>query len=200
MTSYARVERLWPGETVVVLGTGPSLTRADVDFCRGKSRVIAVNNAFELAPWADAMYAADAKFWRWVKGAPDFAGMKFTVEPQKETWPGLQVLRNAGREGLANDPSALCTGYNSGYQAIGLATHLGASRVILLGFDMQGTHYFGSHPDGTVPPFTLCLYAFSTLVEPIKAAGVDVVNCSRVSALESFRRGRLTEELMTVAA
>ena len=49
-----RVPRLWPGETVAILGGGPSLTPADVDFCRDKARVIAIKEAHRLAPYLPA--------------------------------------------------------------------------------------------------------------------------------------------------
>jgi len=44
------VPRLWPGETFVCLASGPSLTQADVDYCRGKARVIAIKDVLHLAP------------------------------------------------------------------------------------------------------------------------------------------------------
>ena len=109
------VPRLWPGETVICVGTGPSLTQADVDFCQGKARVIVVNNAYKLAPWADALYAADDKWWTWEKGAPTFAGMKYTIAPTRRAWPGVVALRNTGQHGLESNPEGLRTGLNSGY-------------------------------------------------------------------------------------
>jgi len=191
----ATVPRLWPGETVVCIGTGPSVTQADVDTCRDRARVIVVNDAYRLAPWADVLYAADDKWWGWHKGAPGFSGLKYTIEPCRHAWPGLQVLRNAGPHGLETNPSGLRTGYNSGYQAINLAVHLGASRVVLLGYEMSGDHYFGSHPDKTRPPFGPCLKAFATLPAPLAAAGVEVFNCSRNTALKVFPCPSLREAL-----
>lgn len=180
------VPRLWPNETVVCVGTGPSLTQADVDLCRERARVIVVNDAYRLAPWAEVLYAADDKWWAWHKGAPDFAGLKYTIAPTRRAWPGLVALRNTGPHGLERDPSGLRTGFNSGYQAINLAVHLGAARVVLLGYDMTGDHYFGSHPDKTRPPFVPCLKAFATLRDPLAEAGVTVVNATRRTALTTF--------------
>ena len=63
MTTVARpsVPKLWPNSTVVCIGTGPSLTQADVDLCCSQARVIAVNDAYRMAPLADVLYAADDK-------------------------------------------------------------------------------------------------------------------------------------------
>lgn len=191
--------RLWPGSTIVCIGTGPSLTLADVEACRDRARVIAVNNAYTMAPWADVLYAADNKFWGWKKGAPEFAGLKYTIDSPAYHYP-VVMLENTGDYGLEQQPTGLRTGYNSGYQAINLAVHFGAARILLLGYDMHGTHYFGDHPDRTVPPFAACLAAFPTLVDPLKAAGVEILNCTPGSAIPCFPTVPLAEALAEVAA
>lgn len=198
----ATVERLWPHATVVCLGSGPSLTQADVDRVRGRARVIAVNDAFRLAPWADVLYAADAKWWRRGAGVPTFRGLKYSILPNwtAQEFPDVRILRNTGVDGLELDPTGLRTGRNSGYQAINLAVHLGASQIVLLGYDMHGDHFFGSHPDKSKPPFALCLPLFPTLVGPLKAAGVSVVNCTPRSAVTCFPMTPLSSVLAEVAA
>jgi hypothetical protein len=183
---HPTVPRLWPESTIVCVGSGPSLTQADVDSCRGKTRVIVVNDAYRLALWADCLYACDAKFWRWHKGVPGFAGLKFALAPQSCRWPNVQVLQNTGQIGLELTPTGLRTGHNSGYQAINLAVHFGARRIVLLGYDMKGDHFFGSHPDQTRPPFSVCLKKFETLLAPLAAAGVTVVNATRRTVLSTF--------------
>lgn len=197
---FVRVEPWQAGQTWVCLGTGPSLTADDVDACRGRARVIAVNDAYKLAPWADVLYAADAKWWRWHEGVPGFTGWKYTIEPQQESWPGLGVFKNTGSDGLERDRGGLRTGFNSGYQAINLAVHLGAARIVLLGYDMRGQHFFGKHPDDTVPPFAISLPLFQTLVRPLADLRVTVVNASRDSAITAFPRASLALALSEQAA
>ena len=196
----ATVPRLCPGGTVVCLGSGPSLTPEDVDYVRGKATVIAVNDTFRLAQWADALYACDAKwwYWHWTKGAKDFPGLKFALEASVSRYPGVQVLQKTGETGLELNPTGVRAGRNSGYQACGLAYHFGAKRILLLGYDMRanGTdHYFGAHPDSSKPPFAVCLQRFATLVDPLKAAGVSVVNCTPTTALTCFPCAPLRETL-----
>jgi len=193
------VPRLWPGATIVCLGGGPSLTREDVAHCEGRARVIAINDAYLLAPWADVLYACDARWWRWHQGVPGFAGLKYGLERECRHFKGVQVLEQTGIEGLEAAPTGLRTGKNSGYQAINLAVHLGAARVVLLGYDMQRTggreHWFGNHPNGSRSPYDAFARRFASLVQPLRALGVSVVNCSRHTALTAFPRQPLLEVL-----
>jgi hypothetical protein len=190
------VPMLFPGATFVCLATGPSLTKADAAYCETRAGVtIAINDAYRLAPWANVLYACDAKWWRWHKGVPTFTGLKYALEAGAGRWPGVQVLHNTGRVGLETRAYGLRTGSNSGYQAINLARHLGARRILLLGYDMRGGHFFGQHPDGTAPPFAVCLSHFHSLVKPLAAEGIEVLNCSRHTALEAFPRVPLEEAL-----
>src|SRR4026207_2563324 len=93
---YPPVPQLGPGETVVILASGPSLCLEDVEYCRGEARIIAVNNAWELAPDAEGLGAADGRWWDHHHGVPSFTGLKFglTVEPRR--WPDVQRLKNTG--------------------------------------------------------------------------------------------------------
>jgi hypothetical protein len=186
--------------TVVCVASGPSLTAADVTFCRGKAFVLAIKDAIRLAPWADALYACDAKWWKKYGDGLDFAGPKYTLDHFAARW--ATVLRNTGDSGLETDPTGLRTGKNSGYQAINLAVHLGATKIVLLGYDMSPDkadpkkhHWFGAHPWKTTPPYALFLPFFRTLVGPLKALGIPIVNASRRSALTCFPMASLAEAL-----
>lgn len=192
--------------TIVVLGTGQSLTQADVNYCIGKADVLAVNDAWKLAPWADWMYAADVQFWGMHHEAikRDFKGECWTQSGEAAEWYGLNRIHSFDAPGLSHDPKLIHQGGNSGYQAINLAYHFGASRIVLLGFDLYGTHFFGSHPRGLADPaqisFDYWLARFGALAEDLAWADVPVYNCSRpfvvdgvkhYSKLTCFRRADL---------
>lgn len=204
---FATVPRLLPdGGTVLVMGSGPSLTQADVTLAREHVQaVVAVNDSYKLAPDATVLYAADVRWWGWHKGAdaahvvgtvkyPAFTG-SFRYCLARTPYDGVQILRRGPKTGLTLDPGKVALGLNGVYQSINVAVHLGATRVLLLGVDMHGGHFFGYHPNRSVPPFSLCLKAFETLVEPLRAAGVEVVNCTPGTALKVFPRVALTEAL-----
>ncbi len=198
--TFARVPRLCPGGTVLCIASGPSLTQADVDYCRGRlDATIAINTSYRMAPWADALYGADAHWWGWHKGVPSFQGAKYSVSPDAVKW-GVSILRNAGSDGLELSPDGLKTGRNSGFQAINLAVHFGAVRIVLLGYDMQRgpgheSHWHGDHPHHQESPFSIFIAKFQTLVAPLTALGVEVINCSRRTALKVFPVKPLEEVL-----
>ena len=200
---FATVPRLWPGSTIVCIGGGPSLTKEDVEQCRGQ-HVIAVNDAYRLAPWSDVLYACDARWWKWHReAAMAFPGLKYGLFSGNGLPPpecGVNVLQTDGTRGISDDPGALRTGLNSGYQAVNLAVHLGAARVVLLGFDMGPskdgqTHWFGRHPQQLRSPYEQFRAAFQTMLEPLAKSGVEVLNASRDTALTCFHRVPLGEAL-----
>lgn len=186
------VPRRWPGATIVCLGGGPSLTPADVDAVHAAGlHTIAINDAYRLAPWADVLYACDQQWWTWHAGVPSFTGPRYALAASIPiTWPDIVVLENTGWTGLELAPTGLRAGHNSGYQAVNLAVHLGAARVLLLGYDLGPdgalTHWFGDHPSLVPSPYAEMRAAFETLVAPLAAIGVEVLNCSRRTALTAF--------------
>lgn len=195
----------WPGETVVCLGTGPSLMAADVEACRGRARVIAIKDAVRLAPWADVLYGAGADaggktWWRRYGPTLTFAGARYCLDPKAAAW--ASVLASGPEQGLSADPGALATGGHSGYSAINLAVHFGAARIVLLGYDLQATggrdHFCGPHQHGHSRghlPFELFRHHFPSIVAPLAVRGVSVVNASRETSLTIFPRMTITEAL-----
>lgn len=198
----------WSGETVAILGGGPSLTQEQVDYCRGKCRVIAVNTSYWLAPWADLLYFCDQVWHCWHFGGTDNRGERHKPDPRYHEFRGIKaalsnacthgvdsavrILQNYGTgPGLCTLPDGVYTGRNSGFQAINLSFHLGASRVILLGFDMRAvegrTHWHMAHkrptPEQDFEREMLPL--FQSLVEPCKGR-MQILNATPGSAISCF--------------
>jgi hypothetical protein len=202
---FSEVAPEWGKATAVLIGGGPSLTVEQVHHVGvaregGRVRVIAVNDAYRVATFADVCYFADAEWWDWHKDRPEFqtfTGQKCSIADSaaKITDPAVHILRNAGSRGISTDPGAVCTGHNSGYQALNVAILAGAKTVILLGFDAREptatskTHWFGDHPKiEQVAAYAEYRKAFSAGENEIKAAGVRVINCSPDSAIDSFEK------------
>lgn len=178
----------WDGMTVVCLASGPSLTESDVELVRRwreaaeDRRVIVTNNTFMLAPWADVLYAMDRAWWTTMQ--PEFAGERLTA------------VDNAPHARRSTSPK----GGNSGSGAILLAAHRGAARVILLGYDCQTgpggiRHWHGEHKKPLGNAVSLPKFHGQFLADSRKIRGVEVINCSRATALDMYPRASLEEAL-----
>lgn len=208
MQSVTPAPRLWPGSTVVCIGSGPSLLPADVDYCRDRARVIAIKDTHRIAPWADVLYCGDEFWWQAYRDSIAFAGLRFALASPEQRWLslleacGVHRLTIGDATRLESDPTRLATGGHSGYQAINLAVHLGAARVVLLGYDMKPAddgraHYFGSHAYSKKKPPFQWLDTFNAMPARLAELGVTVLNASRETALTVFPRVSL-EEALTV--
>ena len=150
------------------------------------------------------LYACDGPWWAKHHAAvlaSGFAGELWTQDAGAAQRHGLHRIRGEGRAGLSGKPDAINTGNNSGYQAIGLAHKWGAARVLLLGYDCQHTggraHWFGDHPPGLVNARGCegWLKNYAALAVDAAAEGLEVVNCTRETALTCFPRLTIDEAL-----
>lgn len=195
------VPRLWPGETVTICASGPSLTEEDVNYVRGKCRVIVINSTYKMAPWADLLYACDWGWWN--KYQPEFAGMKVSQDVNVLKLGGVLRVPSCDDPGISFDPLRINQGTNSGFQALNLAVLLGAKRVILLGYDMQltdgKTHWHGDHPSGLNNPvhgqFPSWCRVYEEAAPQLAGAGIEVINATRQTALGAFPRVALESVL-----
>lgn len=181
-------------ETICVAATGPSLTRADLDLCPWP--ILAVNDAWELAPHARWLFASDLRWWeaRW-RQALAFRCPKWTRDRQAAWRFDLHYIESRDAPGLSTERHLIHEGCNSGYMAINLAMHFGARRVILLGFDAKGTsHFFGKHSERGLPD----RHDYSDLgwhfgrMHP-ERYGLQVVNCTRDTSLTCFKTAVLED-------
>lgn len=120
------------------------------------------------------------------------------------TYDDIYRVPGVSEPGLSLDPLRIHFGNNSGYQALNLAVLLGAKRILLTGYDMQcgkdgKKHWHGDHPVGFNNPSVGTLKTwcrnFETTLPDLKEAGVEVINCSRETALTCFPRQLLEETL-----
>lgn len=203
------VERGWEGRTVVCIATGPSLTPEQIVQVRAAGvPTIVVNDAYQMAPFADLAYFADLKWWNWHKAKPEwkaFAGERCSifvggnVATAAPSDPQVHLLRSASEPGLSTKPGEICTGSNSGYQAINIATLAGAKRIVLVGYDCQARdgrhHYFGDHPDKSFAPYEAIRARFGDLVVPTSKLGVEILNATPGSRIGCFPMVTLAESL-----
>jgi len=194
--------------TWVCIASGPSLTQDDVDHCRGKARVVVVNDGYRLAPWADALYACDRPWWdlHFNDVRETFQGSWYSHSKPATDQYGAHHVEGVDGEGLCKTPGCVHFGANGGYQVVNLAYHWGARRILLLGYDCQAdpydperTHWFGQHPGnlerGSPEKFGKWIRRYRALYDDLKAEGVELINCSRQTAINFVPRMPIEEAL-----
>lgn len=200
----------WRGQVVAIVAGGESVKAADVEALRGRCRVAVVNNAYQLAPWADVLYAADDRWWDEHPKGRQFAGLKVTPGPVPAKRWGLNLVSLVDPLSPARDdmtietPGLISRGGNSGHQVTNLVIQFGCREILWLGFDCKGDHWHGRHP---IPlrnpkPQRLANWAatFDAQADRLKKLGVRIVNCSSDSAITAYPRMAVGEALLEHAA
>ena len=180
------MDKRWTGRTVACIASGPSLVAEDCALIESAALpTIAINHSWQLARFAEIVYAGDSCWWEHYGHEIDIPAERWTHNPN--------VAQQFGIQANGKGQSVL----NSGYRAIELAISFGASRVLLLGFDCSvrnGTHWHGAHTKTKNPDSRRCtewLAQFGRLARH----GAEVINCSRETALTCFPRMTIEEAL-----
>lgn len=190
------------------MANGPSLSLEQVQHVRAAGpKVIAINAAYQIAPWADIVYGADPPFWR--AHAGELRGMPCLRvcggddgDVRALIAQGVVDLRLEvhGDPALAKfEVGATQHGQHSGYQALEMAIALirRRGRVILLGYDCRT---IGGRRNSVQKapelerdsPYQRWPEQFARMPIP---EGVEIVNCSPGSAITAFRAAELTDVL-----
>lgn len=181
-------------KTFCIIASGQSLNADDVlyvKYARDEGiidGVIAVSNVgIDFAPWADALVSHDSTWWLTHKEAIEFKGQKFSA------------LGFRGTQGFNGKRVGINSGMNSGLLAMFVARDIfKAEDIILLGFDMHGTHYFGPHTrqlHGKTLKNT-DEKGFSAHIKQFeKFEGCKVVNCTPDSHLKIYPHKKLRDTI-----
>lgn len=146
------------------------------------------------------IYACDRLWWlQYAKRVRQVCSGEFwTINQNAAKVEGLNLVVGERGAGVSRCPNTVMEGGNSGYQAVGLALLFGASRVVLLGYDMQFTggkkHWHRDHAKSNPTPSAMknWLGNFNLLASQSPA---PIINCSRATALACFPRMGLHEAL-----
>jgi hypothetical protein len=151
--------------------------------------VIVANTTFRMAPWADAVFAMDGKWWKvhYNEVCESFSGWRLTT---------------ASLDGMVVEKVSIAQYRNSGANCVSVAAKAGAKDIVLLGYDCMvdegKTHWHGSHPEGLSDAKTIKVWPviFDRMAKDLKRQGVRVVNASRRTALTCFDRVDLDAALL----
>jgi hypothetical protein len=201
----------WRDEIIACIASGPSAKKAGVELLRGRAKVIAINESWQLCPWADALYGCDGKWWSWRGGVPKFYGLKIWADPAGcdhlyKDIKKITIRDNKSDELLMDKLGHVGAGGNSGFQCLNLAAQFGGKRILLVGFDMRvdlGEHWHARHypplsnphPNDNLPRWRR---AIDGAHERLKQAGIEVINCSPVSMLKAYPKMTIAEALKCV--
>ena len=198
------VPRLWPGERCFIICGGASVKDQRALVPRLEGRVIAVKQGIVLRPDADVFFVNGER-----NNLDQATSLVRYARAEHHVVRGRHVQdlpasfkrlnRHKDHTRLCDDPTRV-SGYDTGTSAINLAYLLGATEIVLLGYDMTGGHWFNGelkHPLPFPPEdqFTGHMAPLPALAEDCRAKGLRVVNVSPISRVACFERGRLEDFL-----
>lgn len=193
--------------TLTIMATGHSLTKQQVAYVRTSvADVMVLNESFLMAPWADYLYAGDTNWWEHYADLIEdkFRGECYTIsEKASKKPPYPEYIEGVNREnsagGLCMVPNRVFNGGNSGHASLNLAYHLGYGRIVLLGFDLHGGHWFkpGFRPSALdrASPFEHFKNTLTAIIKDLEDAGVLVYNCTPNSKLTCLPYTKLEDIL-----
>lgn len=197
----------WRGQACAIIASGPSTKAANVSQLRGRIKVIAIKENVELCPWADVVYGCDLPWWVYRRGLPNFKGLKLAYDPGVATqFPDVKQIKIKDKlcdDILTDEPGSVGSGGNSGFQALNLAVQFGATRILLVGFDVtdrSGAHWYGrnnwmrsNNPSET--NFRRWRKAFDRSSIAMNELGIEVLNASPTGQI-AFRRTTIEQALL----
>lgn len=194
-------EGFFDQRTVFLLGGGPSLAGFDVERLRGRT-VFAINASLYLCPWAAALFFMDTHWFEANRAAvAAFTGVAITSSRDaKHLAPSLKRIGIAAGDEFTFGTPWLRFCRSSGHAAIALSIAMGATRIVLLGFDMRlidgRSHFHDAYAtrDGAMFGREFLPW-FRGWNEAARRCGVAIVNCTPGSALTEFPAGDIDSEL-----
>lgn len=199
------------GRTVVCVGTGPSLTLSQIEIARQKGFALTgCNNVIFDIPDLALLYACNYGWWKFYwERVRDHPASKWTTNAEAAKCFNVNWIDEVAADGLSIVPNLVHHGHGSGYTLVNLVYLLGATRIVLLGYDLkyaadydgrarligsEPRHYFGEYPallqhwpsvQVKSGIHTELLRLYGTVA---KQGLVEIVNCTPDSALDCFPR------------
>ncbi len=195
-----KFSKIWDKQPVYVLAGGPSIRDQNLELLKNKI-VVGVNNSYLFGDWVNCCWFGDRRWFHWHKeDLIKFKGLIYTCAPEDSSYFKniIIVERDIKKKyGISNNPNKVSWNGNSGSSCIDFCIKMGASTVILLGFDMtiskdHLTHWHGGHPKGSMSnkpasmPYNRFLNSFKPIKEDCAALGIEVINTSPISKIKEF--------------
>jgi hypothetical protein len=195
----------WPKDIFFIVGGGASVTESELWPIYGARSVIAVNEAAFLLPHFSAAVSIDHQFMAHRAArlceiallCPVYlCPPKHAAQSLQDKIPDAVFLRETSKwdaHGIHR------RGGSSGYAALNAAVLMGATRIVLVGFDYKRTggrkNWHGAYTWPQNENFASWARAFDPLVALFAERGIEVVNASPDSAMTAFPRMTLEQAL-----
>ena len=235
------VPKIWEGGDVWILGGGPSVPKqfgipdeVVQKVVKGTSppsvyspymvslhdkHVIGINVAYLIGDWMDMVFFGDSGFFlSHLQGLAKFPGLKVSCHPSVQKYDWIKYTPRSGSQprGISENPKMVSWNGNSGAAAISIAANAGASRIILLGFDMKldetnkqhwhdlygrvkrlntGNKRRGGRVKPFHYPFDRHLRGFPVIAQDAKKRGIEILNACPESAIKEFSKFTVKELL-----
>lgn len=151
------------------------------------------------------VYGCDGPWWQKERGLPDYHGIKLAHDTAVcSKFRDVHKIEIIDKDKFYFDlPGVIGSGGNSGFQAINIAAQFGATRILLIGFDMHtggGLHWYGANrwngANNPAPPNLMRWRdAFEHQAGALRGRGIEVVNASPDSALVCFPHKTIEQAL-----
>lgn len=210
--------KMWKGSTVFIIGGGSSLKGFDFSVLEGQ-RIIGCNDAYQLGDMVDICCFGDVSWFdkhnkdlvsypdgTTRPGLANFSGLKVTNVSEQIFDQSVNRCHREWQEISFDKPYTLGWYSCTGNLAICLAVHLGAKKIILLGFDNEcikgQSNWHPNLVDGDNQPaeiYTKFAKHSDLLKKDLLAAGIDVeiINANAESKLKTWKTLSLEKVLVS---
>jgi len=216
---------MWPGGTAYIIGGGPSLAGQDLcleprdDLYYQKrygleaylydKHCIACNDSIYLGMgWIEIAWFCDyewankhMEFLLLFSGRMGSLGHGIVAHAAKLNTPQFRKMKRGKEFGIDTRPGTVSWNNSAGNAAINLAWHLGAKRVVLLGFDagesvvrgVRETNWYPRKGKQHRSTWDRFLKAYPYIKDDAEELGLEILNATPGSRIREFPFVRLEE-------
>lgn len=181
----------------VCIGSGPSLTDEDIEFCRRRGWKLATcNSTFHRVPDCSLFHAMDLGWWQ-----HHSAELESTVSPECLIYTGCPELARENKRlipvsytpdaGFSMTDGLVKSGKLTGLQLIQIVGWQRPDVILLLGYDNQitdGRAHEHSRYNQQANPSKALAGALDDYEALARQSPYPIINCSRQSAIQAFPR------------
>jgi len=190
---------IFNNKTVYIIGGGPSIQDTDLAPLYNKP-CIGVNCAFNLGTWIDIIFFGDCRTYNWQEDKfEQWPNRLITKCASLKDHPKIEYIPECEKHSICLNHKAIAwpcgKGANSGAAAINLAIHLGAKKIVLVGFDMkkQGDkhNFHDLYKKHHTPKDDVYNKFQKHFLNIAKETNIEIINANPNSALKAFPKDNL---------